>query len=186
MGRRELAEILVDIRKEIPGFKKEELIEYTKWAIPKLYDELRDNVNLEQMKVKCNNQLIDKIIQEKVRYRISKNIDNISMQYIELYDTVKKDEDLLIKVYVSIYFYDNVSNNLEWQFAQDRHVNDIWVVTFKGKSSERFEDGNCDNCGAVMEYNETKSIYNCAYCGNVVTTQRLYRDWEIADIEVNP
>ena len=62
MLKRESSEILHDIKVEIPEFEKDELLEYTKWAIPSLYESLRDN---EKIVLNCNNEVINKINSEK-------------------------------------------------------------------------------------------------------------------------
>lgn len=63
--RREPTEIILDIRKEIPGFNKKELLDYTEWAIQKLYNSLKNGEDLE---VKCKPELINKLNKEKAIY----------------------------------------------------------------------------------------------------------------------
>lgn len=182
MKRRDLSEVLCDIRNEIPGFNKEELLEYTNWAILKLCKQLQKNC-IEENEIYCNKDLINRILNEKDKYRMTKDIDNISIQYTELFDC-ENEEELYIKVYMSIYFYDNTSNNIENPQVDKKHWNDIWIIKLKEVNQKRYEDGKCDNCGAVMEYNELRKIFKCNYCGNVITTEKWSRDWEIVDIEV--
>ena len=183
--RREVEEILYEIKKEILGFNKEELLEYTIWAIPKLYDEIKNYDNISKKKIKCKKELINKLIEEPRKYRITNEMDNVNVQYAELYECIKENGEFYIKVYASIYFYDNRENNI-YMSARNRYWNDIWIITLRETDCNKIEDGNCDNCGAVMEYDEIKKIFKCTYCGNVLAIQKWDKDWEFVDIEVNP
>lgn len=178
--KRELEEIILDIRNEIPGFNKEELIEYTECAIPALYNSLK---NEEKIKVKCNPKLVNKLNKEKAKYRINKNIDKISVQYIELFDSIKKDNEIYIQLYLSIYFCDNTRNNLNYDSVNDRYWNDIWIVTYKESAKRDKINSNCSNCGAIMKYNQAKDIFKCEYCGNIIHNN-YESNWEIDDIEI--
>jgi len=178
--RRELTEVILDIRNEIPGFNKEELLEYTEWAIPKLYNSLKNGEDLE---VKCKPELINKLDKEKTKYRINKSMDHINVQYVELFDSIKKDNEMYIQVYLSVYFYDNVENNIGNNSTNDKYWNDIWIVTYReGVKSDR-RNSNCDNCGAIMEYNQVRDTFECEYCGNIIHNNSDSK-WEIVDIEL--
>ena len=179
--RREPSEVLGEIRGEIPGFERDDLLEYIKWAIKNLYDSLKEG---NKPKVKCNEELINKLLLKNEDYKISKNIDHISIQYLELSDCVKKDEQVYIKIYTSIYFYDDITNNEDVKDINDKYYNNIWIVTCK--QDEDFKDvnrANCDNCGAIMEYNKVKEIFECKYCGNA-KYGRLNQGWIITDIGI--
>lgn len=181
--RRELSEILLDINKRIIGFNKEQLLDYTRWAILNLHEELK-NGNIQPNKVKCKNELIEKLINNKELYRMKKDIDHISIQYIELYECEYEKDETYLQIYVSLNFYDNTENNEKIHAMKEKFWNDIWIVTVRESILGDFEDGNCNNCGAVMKYNEAKKIFKCDYCGNVVTTEKWSKDWEIVNIEV--
>lgn len=178
--KREITEIILDIRSVIPGFNKEELLQYTKWAIPKLYNSLK---NEEELEVKCKPELINKLNKESIKYRINKNMDHISVQYIELFDNIRKDNEMYIQVYLSIYFYDDVENNIGSNLVNDRYWNDIWIVTYKESINTGIKNSNCINCGAIMEYNQLKDTFECKYCGNIVNNNSDSK-WEIVDIEL--
>jgi predicted RNA-binding Zn-ribbon protein involved in translation (DUF1610 family) len=181
--RRELSDILLDIEKRIPGFNREELLEYTNWAILNLHEELRMG-NIQQNKVKCTKDLKNKLVENKELYRIKKEVDHISIQYLELYECECENDETYIKVYISLIFYDDTKNNAKISAVEEKYWNDIWVITFREAVLRENEDGNCNNCGAVMSYNAIKRIFKCDYCGNVITTQKWDRDWEIVDIEI--
>lgn len=178
--RKELIEVILDIRNEIPGFDKEELLQYTEWAIPRLYNSLKSE---EELEVKCNPELINKLHKERVKYRINKSMDHISIQYVELFDNIKKDNEMYIQVYLSIYFYDDVENNAGNNDINDKYWNDIWIVTYRETNKSGRQNSNCVNCGAVMEYNQVRDIFECEYCGNMIHNNSDSK-WEIVDIEL--
>ncbi len=177
---RELTEILFDIRSEIPGFEREELLEYTKWAIPRLYNALK---NKQEVEVRCTEELINKLNNKEYQYRINNNIDNISVQYVEIFDNIKRDHEMYIQVYASVYFYDNPKNNMKNRADNDKYYNDIWIVTYRKNTETGKKNSNCVNCGAVMEYNQIKNMFECKYCGNRVHNKSNAK-WEIVDIEL--
>ena len=181
--RREMTEILRDIDRGLPGFDKEDLLNYTKWAILNLHEEFK-NGQTNKNTVRCKNEFINKLINEKEKYRMTTNIDHITVQHVKLYDSIKENEETIIKVYASIYFYDDENNNIENAEDNESYWNDIWIITYRDAKTNKLEDGKCKNCGAIMNYNQMKKIFKCDYCGNVVTTQKWNRDWEILDIEV--
>ena len=178
--KKEITELLFDIKKEIPYFNKEELIEYTKYAIPNIYNILK-NEETQEIKIKCDKKLIEKMLQNKTKYRISKYMDHLSVQYIDLFDYIKKDNEILIQIYVSIYFYDDARNNKGSKYNEDKYWNDGWIVTYRNKV--KYTNYNCTNCGAIMEYNKTEDIFECKYCGNKSYNQ-FNTSWEIVDIEI--
>lgn len=180
MRKREIIEVLWEIKNEIPGFNKEELFEYTKWAIPKLYNSLK---NKEKIEIKCKPELIEKLNKEKDKYRINNNIDHISVQYVELYESIKGEDKIYVQVYLSIYFYDKVQNNLYDNSIKDKYWNDIWIATFIETVKSNRKNCNCVNCNAVMKYNKLKDIFECEYCGNVMDNKTDSK-WEIVDIEL--
>ena len=106
----------------------------------------------------------------------------MNIQYTQLYDFIKKDNEIYIQVYASVYFYDNTNNNFYFDDAKDKYWNDIWIITYK-ETGDVGNNCNCTNCGAVMEYNKFKDLFECQYCGNVVDN-RLNKNWEIVDIEL--
>lgn len=179
--KRDITEVLFEIKNGIPGFNKEELLEYIEWAIPKLYNSLANEIEPE---VKCTPELINKLRNQSSKYRITKDIDSISVQYSELFDNIKKDDETLIILYLSIYFYDKTENNVgNINNKNDRYWNDIWIVTCKKNNTLNKNNSNCINCGAVMEYDKAKDVFECKYCGNIINN-RNDSNWEIVDIEL--
>lgn len=180
MLKRESSEILHDIKVEIPEFEKDELLEYTKWAIPSLYESLRDN---EKIVLNCNNEVINKINSEKESYRVTKNIDKVTVQYADLFDYLNINSEKYIKVYISLYFYDDVNNNIDKDCEKDKYWNDTWIITYKINGGKTKDNCNCSNCGSVMKYNLQSNIFECEYCGNVIHINSNLK-WEIVDIQV--
>lgn len=178
--RKESTEVLWNIRKEIPGFNKIELLEYLEWAIPRLYHSL---VNKTEPEVKCAHELINKLYSRSLQYRITKDIDHVTVQYAELFDSAKKENEMYIQVYLSIYFYDKVENNINNKSTGDKYWNDIWIVTCKENNESVKESSNCVNCGAVMKYIPARDIFECEYCGNIIH-RKTNLSWEIVDIEL--
>ena len=176
--------MLIDIKKQIPNFEREELLEYTKMVIPVLYEEIKAADDKENITIKCNEEIIDKLIKNKDIYRINNKMDRVNVQYAELYDYMKKEKEIYLIVYASVYFYDDVDNNMNNVLGRDRHWNEIWIITYRDKQLSENREGNCKNCGAPMQYDELKKVFKCDYCGNVVKAKKWVRDWEIVDIEV--
>lgn len=170
-------EILFKIKSDFPDFNKEELLEYTKWSIIALYNNLKDE-NITNLNYKKD--LISKLIQDKHKFRITNNIDNISVQYTELFDYIKKDNKKYIKVYCSVYFYDNTGNNSSIKHSSNKYWNDIWIVTYI--DSTKTDNSKCTNCGANIKYNQFTQVYECEYCGNTVY-DTFVRNWELIDID---
>ena len=121
-------------------------------------------------------------------YRISSNIDEFSIQYMRVYDYVKENDSKYIKVYVSIYFYDNLANNINSDSSKtkNRYINDIWILTFKCDSNviKKTEGNICSNCGSIMKYNRYNNTYECTYCKNLVKFDGAEEELELTDIEV--
>lgn len=178
--RKEETEVFFEIKNDIPEFNREELLEYTKWGIPQLYIALKN-----KREIKLKKELINKLLKEKNKYRINDNIDHICIQYTQLFDYIKKHNETYIQVYASVYFFDNVENNITYNlFENDKYWNDIWIITYKQKTESKLKKyNNCYNCGAIMKYDNIKKIVECEYCGNIVY-DNLNINWEIEDIEI--
>lgn len=134
-------EILLKIKNDFPGFNKDEILEFTKDSVLNLYNQLK-NENTKNLNYEKN--LIDKLIKNKNKFRISKDIDHISVQYVELFDYIKQENKNYIKIYCSIYFYDNTENNLYGNHTNNKYWNDIWIITLtNGKQENR---NCCSKC----------------------------------------
>lgn len=178
--RKEHKELVLDIKNAIPGFNEDEVLQYTKWAIPKLYNSLKND---EKIEIRCNPELLNKLDKEKAKYRINKNMDHISVQFAELFDNFKKDDEMYLQIYLSIYFYDNVKNNDGNNSINDNYWNDIWIITYRESTKSDKINSKCANCGAVMKYNQLRNIFECEYCGNIILNDDKL-NWEIVDIEL--
>lgn len=178
--RKEETEIFFEIKKDVPEFDREELLEYTKWGIPQLYNALKN-----KQEIQCKEELKNKLLKEKNKFKINENMDHINIQYMKLFDYIKKDNEAYIQIYASVYFFDNVKNNKEYNFVEkNKYWNDIWIITYKQKKESKLKNSNkCNNCGAIMKYDNIKKIVECEYCGNIVY-DNFYLNWEIEDIEL--
>ena len=176
----DITDIVFKIKSEVPRFDREDFIEYTKWTLPKLYSIVK---NEKEIDIECSKELIDKLRDNKEEYRIKKEIDYISIQYTELVDFDKDDDNVYVKVYMSIYFKDDVSNNAINIDNRDRFWNDIWIVTYKKSLLYKNIDPICSNCGAIMKYNNIDGILKCDYCSNIMICNDN-QNWEMIDIEV--
>ena len=180
--RRDIPELIYDIKCEIPGFSKEELIDYTKIIALNLHKELKNNSDI---KVKCGKELKEKLKNNLQIYRATKDVDRMNIQYAELYDCFRKDGQLYIQVYLSVLFYDQVINNNEVEELRDKYWNDIWIVTFKkDRILNNVSRANCPNCGAKLIFNAMRNIYKCEYCDTSVYNYRNVIEWELEDIIV--
>ena len=177
---RETGEIISEICNYIPYFNENEFIKYSKWSIKKLWESLQEN-DINKTKVKHSKKIEEKMLKEKEKYRLVRDIDHISVQYARICDCDKKGNTIYVKAYLSIYFYDNVKNNSMSMEEEDKYWNDTWIVTYK--KDENTQTNNCINCGAPMEYNKKKDIYECKYC-ETRSYNRLDIDWQIFDIEI--
>lgn len=173
-------DISIELKDEILGFNEEELLQYIKWAVQKLYNSIKDE---EEINVKCKEELIKKLNEEKTKYRISKNTDSMSVQFARLFDYEKKDNEIYIQVYLSIYFYDDVHNNRYNMEMRDKYWNDIWIVTCKERMEVQVKNSKCPSCGAVMKYKRMDDIFECTYCENIIEN-RFNSKWELVDIEL--
>lgn len=173
--------ILMRMKTEIPNFDDEELLEYTKIIIQNLHS-FFCNGKLEKLNRYCSDALINKVLQNKEKYRITKNMDNVRVGYARLYGYVNKENKYYIKVYSSVFFYDDVDNNYENEDNYDKYWNDIWVVTYEGIGAKD-NLNKCPTCGASMEYNLSKHMFTCNYCRNSLYYSQI--NWKLVDIDVN-
>lgn len=182
--RKDANEILFEIKKENYGFDEEGLFAYTKRAINVLYNDLKMKNQLKN-KIACEKSVIQKMLENRKKYRIEDYIDVISVQHMRLYDYIKSEDKQCIKVRVSIYFYDNIKNNGRLELGtKERYWNDIWIVTYQNITSNNKTNFNCDNCGATMKYDAKNKMFKCEYCNNVSIYTGRDINWEIVDIEV--
>ena len=77
-ARKNPNEIFWDIKKEIPLFDKKEIVEYTKWAIPILYDAIK-NDEIENFSLKDYEEMVSYLYKDK---RTFANYDDV-LQYLE-------------------------------------------------------------------------------------------------------
>ena len=179
--RRDTNEILYDIKCELQGFNKEEFIDYTKLIIINLHNELRKNNDI---KIKCSDELKEKIKKNLNTYRATEEIDMINIQFADLHDCIRKDGELYVQVYLSVCFYDCVNNN-DPKGVRDNWWNDIWIVTLrKDKVLNNEDKSNCDNCGGKNILNVMENTYKCDYCGTATYNYRSIIEWELVDISV--
>lgn len=85
-------------------------------------------------------------------------------------------------MFTSVFFFDDVSNNKNNIDGYDKYWNDNWTITFE-KNTENEVINKCPNCGALMEFNNSKHMFTCDYCRNNIYYSRI--DWKIVDITVN-
>lgn len=183
--RKEIRKIISDIKRNIPEFDEEELDEYTRYIIPFVYEEIRKG-NHEELKSKFENEFaLRKMVGLKGKYRITDSIDNMNIQNVRLYDYINENGANYIKVSVSIYFYDDVGNNIDIDLSGDKYWNDIWIITYVDNGAIVKKNSNCHNCGAVMKYDRVTKMFNCEYCGNTIESMRTIREWKIVDVEVD-
>ena len=178
-------ELWLSVKRSNLEFNKEEFIEHAKIDIVNLHELLRKDV-YESSKINCLKSVTEEMLKDKGKFRLTIDIDHVSIQYIEIRDYIE-DDDKYIKLYMSIYFYDNARNNSNYiGMGTDKYWNDIWIVTYKKKNvSDGFIDFNCDKCGANMNYMEKDRILKCDYCGNTKHFSDHNQNWVISNIEVN-
>lgn len=169
------------VTKNMPSIDEEELLEYTKFVIPQIHNYFNCE-NREKLNKYCSNELIEKVLREKETYRISSDIDNIRVGFASLKDYTEKDDIPYVKVYTSIFFFDDVSNNKNAIDGYDKYWNDNWTITFE-KVTDNQIINKCPNCGGFMEFNDTKHMFTCEYCRNSIYYSKI--DWKIVDIKVN-
>lgn len=188
MRKKDLNEVLIEIKNEIKGFDSKELLEYTKWALPRLYNNLLER-NEREIIVNCTENTINKLKNEKDKFRINKDIDHIKVHYVKIDDYFKKNDEIYIKVYASIFFIDKVVNN-EIKLNEERddssrkYWNDVWSITYKETNTkERRNEYVCNNCGATMKYMQWSKKFACDYCKSEKRIEQI-SNWEIVDIDV--
>ena len=180
MERKDEIEILRKIMLSNSYFNKDLFLEKAKNDINRLYIYACKG-NLDCKECNCYKEVQDKLLKNPLKYKIGKDVDVISIQYIGLHDYIENTEKY-IQVYVSIYFYDKVYNNEIQRYNKDKYYNDIWIVTHK-----KDEDKNalkCDNCGATMQKYEENDLLECAYCKAKKHFNFKVGNWKIQDIEV--
>ena len=171
---------LIEIKKEIVDFDEEDLLRFTKNAIVNIHY-FFSHEKYNQLKNYCSEELIKKILDDKKKYRIDINMDNIRVGFAKIRDVYKKD-DFFIKVHTSVFFYDDARNNNAMGSTSDKYWNDIWTITYKRKKDEEITN-KCPNCGSLMEYNIGSKTFLCDYCRNTFMKEQMI--WEIYDISVN-
>lgn len=134
---------LIEIQKMLPNFNEKELLEFMRYVISKVHYCLRYNEN-DTLRRFCNEETIRKVTQQKDKYRITVNIDNVRVQYVRIDECVNEEDGFFIKVYNSVFFYDEVANNLEGDDSTDKYWNDIWIVSFKGNYSNNLDKSQVD------------------------------------------
>ena len=176
----EREKVLNNIKTEIPNFKEQELIEYTKNAIPNVHRFLSQERE-EKLNKYCSIELIKKMQSNPEIYRISKNIDNVRVGFagIEGYDY--SEGKIKIRIDTSIFFYDDVDNNINNQESFDKYWNDIWIITYELNDIKE-NINKCPSCGASMEYINSKNMFTCNYCRNSIYYSQI--NWKIIDVEV--
>ena len=177
----EQQELVLKIKEVIPSFDYQELLEYTKIIVPNIHLLFCNDKN-DKLKRYCNDKLIEKVFENKKIYRINSDIDNARVGYARLQDYYSENDNNYVKVYSSVFFYDESANNLQKTDGFDKYWNDIWVITYEGD----FGNDNvnkCPTCGAPMEYNNSKHMFTCDYCRNSLYYSQI--NWKIVDIDVN-
>ena len=182
MQKYENDNLLWRIKTEIPNFDDKELLEYTKTIIPNIHLFFCDE-KIEKLKRYCSDDIIKKVLKNANKYRISDDIDNVRVGYARIQGYVNKENKFFIKVYSSVFFYDDVDNNKIKTYNLDKYWNDIWTVTYEGIGEKEILN-KCPTCGASMEYNLSKHMFTCEYCRNSIYYSQI--NWKIVDIDVNP
>ena len=173
--------VLLKIKRDFPTFDEEEILEYVKNIIPNIHYFLSYE-NEEKLEKYCKKECIKNIIQNKDLYRISDDIDNVRVGYADLRDYIEKDNKFYIKIYTSVFFYDDADNNQNVIFEYDKYWNDIWTITLEVNNNKNIAN-KCPSCGALMDYNDSKHMFTCNYCRNNLYFSRI--NWKIVDIAVN-
>ncbi len=177
MGIRDEKDILNEIKLYDPYFEDNKFLEAVKYEVKKIYITLCEGNENEYNNCNCTQNVINKLLENKEEFRISKDMDSISVQYANLHDYIAG----FIQVYLSIYFYDKTSNNEENIDNSDKYYNDIWIVSYKKESLE--DVLKCTTCGATMKKDELNNILECPYCNNKRYYNFKIGNWRIEDIE---
>ena len=177
------ADLLQEIKADFPGFDKEEILDYTKFVIPNMHFFLKQGKN-EQLKKYCTEEILNKILNNKEIFRISPDIDTARVGYARIQGYKNENEEIYIKVYTSIFFYDDIENNeiIDEKYNFDKYWNDIWEITFEGNFGKDIIT-TCPFCKSQMKYNHSKHMYTCENCKDSLYYSQI--KWKIADIEVN-
>ncbi|MBE5820050.1 MAG: hypothetical protein E7310_04495 [Clostridiales bacterium] len=177
-------DILEKIKQQNFQFDMDDFLEYVKFSINRIYNNIYHN-KIEPLYEISSKQFISTMLSNKSTYRISRNIDNFQIQFAKIHDYIEKDNEEFIKVYLSIFFYDKIINNYDYNEDNgDSFWNDIWIVTLK-KELPKTSSNNifvCDNCGANMTLNDL--ILTCNYCNNKKMFSKYNAQWKIVDIVV--
>lgn len=182
MERRESGEVLLEIKRDYPRFDKESFIEGAKTDIRNLYYALC-NDETDMKKINVTKELKDRIMSDKEAYRINKDFDTITIQYIDLCNYVVEKNKNIIKVYASMTFYDDIDNNeIQKVDDSDKFFNDAWIVSYE--NCDENIDLKCDNCGATMEKDEENNLLKCNYCRTSEYYNFKISNWKIRNIEV--
>lgn len=170
-------------KKSNPELNEEEFVEYAKFDIMNLHELLR-NDGKEISKINCLGNVVNELLKNKTKYRLNPNIDHLSIHYAQIMDYIEQDRKY-IKMYMSLFFYDNVKNNENYTgIKNDKFWNDIWIVTFKKKNAlDGHEDFSCNKCGANMNFIPKENLLKCDYCG-YTKYFNFNRNWVISKIEV--
>ena len=173
--------LVYQIKSDFPNFDEQELLEYTQFVVPNIHHffSYEKNVNFKKY---CSDELIEKILEHKNLFRISTNIDSTRVGYARIQEYSNQNNKFYIKVYSSVFFYDDVDNNVNSHDPYDKYWNDIWVITYEGNTGNEFIN-KCPYCGASMEYNRSKHMFTCNYCRNSLYYSQIH--WRLVDIEVN-
>lgn len=180
MNTFEKKQLINRIQTEIAGFNQYELIDYTKISLLNIYRFLCEE-KLEKVSKYCSEKLINKMIANKDEYRISKNIDTISVCHASIIEFENSNNKVQLKVRASMFFYDDVDNNVDNTEMYDKYWNDIWIITYELKNNGNILN-KCPCCGSFMEYNQLKHMFMCNYCRNNIYYSQI--KWRITDIEV--
>lgn len=184
-ARGDITDILNSIKRENPTFDEEKICKYTEITIKLLYADLKSNAQLKH-DINCKEEVIKKVLKNKEKYRITDDIDTISIQYVGIHDCIKNTEGEFVKIKVLIYFYDNTKNNNVYENkAKEKYWNDMWIVTYQNMDNlKNRKTSNCNNCGATMKYDYASKMFKCEYCGSIKLNTIENINWEIIDIEV--
>ena len=172
---------LVDIKREFPDFNEQELLNYVNNVIPNIHYFL-SNDKIDRAQKYCRKELVQKILEQKEKYHITKDLDNINIQYVKINGFQLNDNRIYLKLYASVYFYDEAANNLDSNDFTDKFWNDIWILTVTPNTNIGvIESAKCPKCGATMVY-DYHHQYHCEYCRNNLYITNV--DYIITDIEV--
>lgn len=181
LNNKEREDLFLQIKRDFPNFEEQELLEFSRIIIPNIHFFFSHERN-EKLSKYCSKQLIQKVLQDRVKYRITRDIDNTRVGYARIQEYIKENNKCYIKVYTSVFFYDEAANNIENSDSYDKYWNDIWTITYKGNFDKEITN-KCPTCGASMEYNHSKHMFTCNYCRNSLYYSQI--NWQIVDIEVN-